>query len=306
MKLSQTLANATQTVMIYGPPNTGKTELVGGLSSDYDLIWFDLDNGADTLRKLPLSQQERIEHIALRDTRSYPIGIETCLKVIKGGPCDICEAHGKVACSLCKRDNSPTTHVQLSTLGSGGIAVFDSTTQLVNSAIAHITKGQPDDYKLNYDDWGNLGKLMDIFFSHIQQANFNVVCISHETEAEMEDGKMKIFPVGGTRNYSRNVARFFGHVVHCNIKGNKHTFSSSTTSILNTIAGSRLDVAIEKMEKASLLPIFKSSPTGAAIGPTPNKSVASQTTGPQTNGQVAASRLAGLVAARAAGTGEKK
>lgn len=277
-KLSQVAKSATHTVLVYGPPKVGKTELVGQLSEAFNLIWFDLEKGAATLYKLPLEQQEKIELISLPDSRSYPIAIETMLKVIKGNPCIIDEETGKVV--LKEAEGKTYTRVNLNELTPDTIVVVDSLTQLTNSAIAHITKAQPDDYKMQYDDWGNLGKLMDIFLSHVQQAKFNVVCISHETEAELEDGKVKIVPTAGTRAFSRNTAKYFGHVIYCQVANKKHSFSSSTTSLLNVVVGSRTDVATEKMERPSLIPIFKNAPQ---IQPTP-----------QSNGQKSVGQLSAL------------
>ena len=258
MKLTHAPKSSTQSVLVYGPPKCGKTQLVGQLATKYNLIWFDLEQGSATLFKLPPEAQERVELIKLPDSRSYPIAIETCLKVIKGNPVVIDEATGKVLAPGAKQQEDRTyVEVNLNSVGSDTIVVFDSLTQLTNSAISHITKNQPDDYKLNYDDWGNLGKLMDIFLSHIQVAKFNVVCISHETEAEMEDGKNKIVPVAGTRNFSRNAAKYFGHVVYCQVQLKKHQFSSTTTSLLNVISGSRTDVNVDKMTEPSLIPIFE-------------------------------------------------
>lgn len=277
-KLSQALKASTQSVLVYGPPKVGKTQLVGQLATKYNLIWFDLEKGSATLFKLPPEAQERVELVSLPDSRSYPIAIETCLKVIKGAPCVIDNETGKVLATGAKRvEGKEYTEINLNALGPDTIVVFDSLTQLTNSAIAHITKNQPDDYKMAYDDWGNLGKLMDIFLSHVQQAKFNVVCISHETEAELEDGKVKIVPTAGTRAFSRNTAKYFGHVIYCQVSNKKHTFSSSTTSLLNVVVGSRTDVETEKMTEPSLIPIF--APSAPAVN--------------QSNGQVAASQLAG-------------
>jgi len=134
--------------------------------------------------------------------------------------------------------------------------VFDSLTQLTNSAIAHITKTQPEDYKLNYDDWGNLGKLMDTFLSHVQQAPFHIVCISHETEVEMEDGKNKLVPTAGTRNFSRNTAKYFDEVCYCEVKNRKHVVGSSTIYSGNILTGSRSGSSLESAANPSLIPIF--------------------------------------------------
>lgn len=261
-KLNTVKHSTTHGVMIFGAPKTGKTELVGKLSQYFNLIWVDLENGYETLLKLPEEWQARIELIRLPDTRSYPIAIETVLKMVKG-PVDICEKHGKVACMICKRTGDTVTHVDLNSLGQDTIVVFDSATQLTNSAISNITKDKADDYKLAYDDWGNLGKLMDIFFSHLQQANYNRVVISHEVEAEQEDGKNVLVPVGGTRNFSRNVAKYFDHVIYAQRKNRKHVFASSTTYATNVLTGSRTDVVLDDDPAATLLSIFKPGVVGS-------------------------------------------
>lgn len=276
MKLTQVAKMATHRILVYGPPKSGKTELVGNLAEKYKLLWLDLENGWVTLTKLPEAWQENIELIQIPDTRSFPMAIETVLKVIKGGPVDICEYHGKVGCMLCKKDGKPTAHVHLDAMQPDTILVIDSLTQLTNSAIANITKDKPDDYKLQYDDWGNLGKLMDIVLSHIQQAHYNVVCITHETEAEMEDGKAKIVPTAGTRNFSRNTAKYFDHVVYAEVKNKKHTFGSSTTYGLNMVTGSRTDVVLEKAAAPRLLDIFDGKVSVLApVAATPDAGVVS-------------------------------
>lgn len=261
MKLTLKALSPIHRVLIYGPPKTGKTQLAGSLAEFKKILWFDLENGYATLLKFPEEWKERIEIISIPDTRSFPVAIETCLKVIKGGKVDICEEHGKVGCPLCKKEGKDFSTVELNALGSDTVVVFDSLTQLTASAIAHITKGQPDDYKLDYSDWGNLGKLMEIFLSHIQQANYNVVCISHETEAELEDGKTKLVPVAGTRAFSRNTAKYFDHVVYAEVKNKKHNFYSSTTSASNLNTGSRTGISLESIVDSPLITLFRDPPT---------------------------------------------
>ncbi len=227
-KLSTKKVSQTHRVILFGGPKTGKSLIAGRLAEFYKLIWFDLENGHEVLFQLSPEQQENIELIEIPDTRSYPIAIETILKVVKG-PVSICEAHGKCSCMICIKLKADTTDIDLLSLSHDHVVVFDSLTQLSNSAIAFITKSQPDDYKLDYDDWGNLGKLLDIFLSHIQQAGYNVIVISHEVEAETEGKKRTLVPVGGTRNFSRNIAKYFDHVVYAERKNRKHVFSSSST-----------------------------------------------------------------------------
>jgi len=266
-KLSTKKHSATHRCIIFGAPKAGKSLLAAKLAEYYNIIWVDMENGHETLFQLPEEWQDNIELINLPDTRSFPIAIETCLKMVKG-PVEICEEHGKVGCMICKKAMSITTNadssefftsVDLNSLDNNTVVVFDSLTQLSNSAIAHITKGESDEYKLNYDDWGNLGKLLDIFLSHLQQARYNVIVISHETEAETEGKKKTLVPVGGTRNFSRNVAKYFDHVIYAERKNKKHVFSSSTTYATTVLTGSRTGVALEdsKEGEGSLLQIFK-------------------------------------------------
>lgn len=276
-RLTNMKVSATQRVIVFGAPKSGKSLLAAKLAEYFNLIWVDMENGYETLFQLPSEWQERVEVISLPDTRGYPIAIETCLKMIKG-KVDICEEHGKVSCMLCRKELelfkkagheradaneafNLFTRVDLPSTPADTIVVFDSFTQLSSSAIAHITKGKPDDYKLDYDDWGNLGKLLDIFLSHLQQANYNVVVISHEVESETEGKKKVLVPVGGTRNFSRNIAKYFGHVIYAERKNRKHVFSSSTSYSTTILTGSRTGIILEQDKdstvEASLLQIFK-------------------------------------------------
>ena len=256
MKLSEKKRSSTHRVLVFGAPKSGKTELVGVLSSAFNLLWFDLENGYATLLKLPKEQQERIEIISIPDTKVFPIAIETMLKVITGAALSICDNHGKVACQLCKKDNAPETRVCLNELSEDTIVVVDSITQLANSAMNHLTKTQPDTYKPEWSDYRNQGQLLDKFLSQAQQAKFNIVCITHEVETEMEDGRKKLVPVAGTTNFSRNTAKYFDDVVYCEVKNRKHAFASSTTYAGNILTGSRSGMEIEKDDVPTLLKIF--------------------------------------------------
>lgn len=279
MKLTDKAPSATQRVIVYGAPKSGKTQLVSTLSAHFNLIWFDLENGYATLLKLPEAQQQRVDLICIPDSRTFPIAIETMMKVILGLPVQICDAHGKVKCAICQKEGASYTEVELNKVSAQTIVVVDSLTQLSNSAIANITKNQPDDYKMDYDDWGNLKTLVEKFLSQVQAAKYNVVCISHEEEVKFEDGRAKIVPVCGSSKSSRNTAKYFDHVVYCELKNKKHVAASSTTFSNSVLTGSRTDIRIEDTPEASLLSIFT---TAKAT--------------PETNGEVAMTALQKLSA----------
>lgn len=277
-KLSAVKKSKAQRMVIYGAPKSGKTELAARLATKYKLLWFDLENGSATLMKLSEDAQENIELIQLPDTRSYPIAIETMLKVIRGTEVFICDDHGKVGCPLCKKEDKSTTRVCLNELVDKvdeWIVVVDSLTQLANSAMAHITKNLGDEYKYEWDDYRKQGTLMDKFLSDVQQARYNIVCITHETETEMDDGKKRLVPVAGTANFSRNTAKYFDHCIRTEVKNKKHVFGSSTDFSVTALTGSRTDVAIEKQKEGeqSLFAFFDSTPnvSQAVVSPSIDK-----------------------------------
>lgn len=322
MKMSQAPRGQRQSVLLFGPPKSGKTLLAGRLAEKKNIYYVGMENGHATFEQLPMDWQDRIELILLPDNRSFPIAIETCLKIVRGTAFNVCEEHGKIDCALCKKAQAPSLRVAFNELGPDDVVIYDSLTQLTQSAIAHITKTQPDDYKMQTDDWGNLSKLMEIFCSHIQTAKYNVICISHESEVEMEDGKNKIVATAGSRNFSRNTAKYFGHVIYCEIGIGKHKFTSSTTAKPTVLTGSRTNILMEKMDVPTLESIFAGQTKGTSTDATGEFEISGadrangigaegneQQVGAvaETNGQVAAgslSSLAALLAAKRAAGGK--
>jgi len=271
MKMLNTLsATDNPSVMLFGAPFTGKSLLASKLAEHFKLIYIDMENGKDVMFQLPEEWQKRIQLISLPDTSAWPIAIETCLKLVKI-PVSICDEHGKIGCLSCKKaelglideigkeaaHDEYFSDIDLNNVDENTIVIFDSATQLTSSAISHITRKQSDDYKLEFDDWGSLAKLMDIFFSHIQNARYKRIVISHLVETKGDDKKALIFPVAGSKNFSSNVCKFFDNVVYLELKNNKHKAGSTTTYANNVMTGSRAGVALEDMDEATLLSIFK-------------------------------------------------
>lgn len=251
--------------IVFGPPKSGKSLVVGKLAEHgFNLYWFDLEQGRKVLYQLSRPAQERINIFNIPDIKDYPIAIETCLKVVefkKVKPLKICDTHGKVDCALCiKTPNAPFSELDFKLLTNKDILVFDSLTQLSNSAITQIMKGRDELAKPEWEDFRNQGVLLDKFLGNIQNAPYHVIVISHESAVEMQDGKEKLVPVCGTRNFSRNTAKYFDEVIYMDIFNKRHRANSSTTAVTDVLTGSRSGATLEKNPEASILELF----TGAS------------------------------------------
>lgn len=262
MILTEKQSSATERVCVYGGPKSGKSLLVGKLAEKYKLIWLDNEQGWGVLRQLPVEWQKNINIISIPDSKTFPIAAETWMKIIKGDKVEVCQDHGKVSCAICRKENKLFEPLELKSTPADTIVVFDSLTQLSQSFIAHITKNQADDYKLEYDDWGNLKVLIEKFLSQVQVAPYNIVCITHEEETEFEDKKKRIVPVSGSSKSSRNTAKYFDHVVYVEVKNKKHVAGSGTDYGMSIVTGSRMGVKLEIKTEPSLLDIFTSWKSG--------------------------------------------
>jgi hypothetical protein len=265
-KLSSSTLRKAIHILIYGDPKTGKSELAGELARyGFTLWYFDFENGSMTLfRSIPKEFHDQVNIFQIPDTKDFPIAIETVLKILKPGKHEICDKHGKVLCPICKDPKTSGTFSVFNNLelGEKDIVIFDSVTQLSNSAMNHIGKGKEDTWKPEWDNFRAQGQMLDRFLSTIQNAPYHVICITHGTEIETNDGKNKIVPIAGSRNFSRNTAKYFDEVVYMEIFNKKHRAASSTTYGLNILTGSRSRTAVEDVQKANLdarltlLPIF--------------------------------------------------
>lgn len=261
-KLPETQASSAHHLCVYGDPKTGKSTLVSKLAeAGYNLIWVSVDKGHSVLYKLPQAAQERIDLIRLPDTRDFPVGIDTCLKIATGAKLKICDIHGQVDCSHCKRTlNSAWSEVHCRAHDNNTIIVFDNISQVADSAMNFATEGKPDGYKSGYDEFRLQGFLMNKFLTDLQQADFHSICIAHVCETTMEDDAKKLLPWIGSVPFSRQAGKYFDHMIYMNVKNKKHIAGSSTVFDMRAVTGSRTDVVIEKDEgKApSLVPIMKS------------------------------------------------
>lgn len=268
MNLDEYATDTRTKVLVYGPPKSGKTALVGKLADHYKLHFFDLENGIKTLLNpamLAPIHRRNINVITIPDHRLYPIAIDTLRAVFRGGLQKICTNHGKVNCPICAKDkDAKHSEIDLSKLGAEDILVIDSMSQLARSAmnkatLKDISKPGGEDYKATFADYAMQGALMEQILSVIQVIDINICVISHEVDIEKSETKEKLVPVAGTRNFSATVAKYFDSVVYCTIVNKSHRAFSSSVYSPSIVTGSRLPIDIDTAKEGgiSLLPLFK-------------------------------------------------
>lgn len=260
MKLNELAIRDPQHVMAFGESGSGKSTLVSLLAEMFHLIWISCDNGHSVLYKLPQEVQDNIDIIVIPDTRDAPFAYDTVKKLLKGKFTEVCHMHGIVNCTTCREHKLEFSSYEFNALDpTKDIVVIDHMTSVSDSCKNLITKGKPEDYKLQLDDWGSLRFFMTNLLKDIQAARFNVVCIAQAEEVMMEDKSKKLNPAIGSSEFTKLTGQYFDHIVFMNILNRSHKAGSSTTYQTNIITKSRFDVAIENMEKPSLVPFFDGS-----------------------------------------------
>lgn len=260
MKLSDYSQTTKTKAIVFGAPKSGKTALVGKLAERFKLHWFDLENGVKTLLNpaiLAPQYRDNINVISIPDHRLYPVAIDTVREVMRGGPKKICQAHGKINCPLCAKSGAAVTEINILDFGPDDILVIDSLTQLSNSAmnratLKEISKPGGEEYRATYGDYTMQAALLDQVLSFVQVVDVNIVVISHETDCETVEGKERIVPVAGTRNFSRTVAKYFDTVVHCTMVNKQHRAFASTSYSPTILTGSRQPIAVDELKGAEL------------------------------------------------------
>ncbi len=248
---AQPMPEPPQSLLVYGAPKTGKTTLVCQLARKYKVIWVDTEHGFQTIfGALPKEYWENLHPIIVDDSQEVPRAARMLTKVFRQKSLmKICKLHGDVACPLCV---TKTDHFLLdpTKLDTSWVLVVDSLTQLSDSALNHVVgfSGELVFKKKEYTHWDNQGLLLRGILTAQQRMKCHTAFISHEAELEQVDGTNKITPVGGTRNFSLTIARYFDHVVYLSIRNKKHCISSTTISDVRVQAGSRNQVDVKNVD----------------------------------------------------------
>lgn len=250
------LIQPNHSILVYGPPKSGKTELVATairIPEIARVFWFDIENGIETILGMGLTDEEmeKVTVIKIPDTRDKPEAIATMLKAFSSKiPVTICEQHGTINCVDCKKAGKNAITWLISSLTHNDLVVIDSGSQLADSAMAALCLGKDDMFKPGWDEYGIQGKWLGDILSVIQAAtNTNFVVITHEMCIENDEKKDVFYPLMGTKAFCMKVGKYFGTVVYVHKKLNKHVAGSSSTYLGDRITGSRVRAVIEKKDQ---------------------------------------------------------
>ena len=261
--------NAPKKVLLYGMSKTGKTLQAMKLAeAGYNIKFIGGENGHLVGKQLTQEAQKRVDVIQLPDTVTNPCMMQALAHLFKGGEFKPCIEHGLNKCMVCIGASKPFNYLKIADCGPKDIIVLDSMTQWGNSILAHMALKQSEDWTPEWEHWRKQGAILDMGLGVIQNSTKNWIVITHEIAHENQAGDEKIFPMAGTRNFSRNAAKYFDTVVYCEVVNGKHVFASRTTYKNKVVTGDRMGVQTEGSDKG-LLPIFEADlsgnkPTGSA------------------------------------------
>lgn len=228
----------THRVMLFGAPGTGKTWSIGKLAETHKLWYFSLENGHRTLLNpecVAPKYRKNVTIIPMQDSPETPIVCSSLDTFFKKGHGEFCEQHGRNSCALCAKLPSYTpTKLEIPKLTDRDILIFDSLTQWEASISFYLTRETDGEVQRSgdkvFDYYRKLALYLNRSLSRIQLiSNTSIIVISHETDTSNVEGKEKIVPAGGSRNFARNNARYFDSVFYFYKENKKHKVASKST-----------------------------------------------------------------------------
>jgi nucleoside-triphosphatase THEP1 len=269
MDASNISLNHAKKILVYGPPFTGKTELVAKIAEKKRVHWFDLEEGIGSVLTSPRVQKawlKNINYFKICDTPEEPLAIDVLISMSKGRV-ELCDTHGKLSCRDCTIKKASKSTLDMSSITNNDVIVIDSLTQLSNSAMNRAMK--EDIAKYNYDaspDWDDYekqGLVLNKLMSFIQALPCSVVCITHDTIVNPGKPNARTIPLIGTTNFSRNAPRFFDTIAYTSIVNGTFRVTAIANGIGGTLTGCRYNTDWKESASANLLSILDLETSGA-------------------------------------------
>ena len=263
--------SSSHAILIYGDSGCGKTRLAATAATIPALnkiYYIDLENGSDTILNMGLPDEalKKIQLYKICDTRKDPHAMSTMLKIFSAREdISLCEEHGRINCLECTRAKKPTQIFNLTKMTHNDLVIIDSGSQLADCGVNALLKGQPEDAILQIQEWGTVNNWLKSILQTVQAGRYtNVVVLTHVLYDEEYSGtginktliRTKIYPLMGTKTFSTQVGKYFGTIVHLEVKNKKHVGGSSTVYALNTQTKSRLGIKVENANEITMSEIL--------------------------------------------------
>ena len=271
LKKKRDEVSSSHAILIYGDSGCGKTRLAATAATIPALnriYYIDLENGSDTILNMGLPDEAlgKIQLYKICDTRKDPHAMSTMLKMFSAREdISLCEEHGRINCLECTRTKKPTQIFNLTKMTHNDLVIIDSGSQLADCGVNALLKGQPEDAILQIQEWGTVNNWLKSILQTVQAGRYtNVVVLTHVLYDEEYSGtginktliRTKIYPLMGTKTFSTQVGKYFGTIVHLEVKNKKHVGGSSTVYALNTQTKSRLGIKVETANEITMSEIL--------------------------------------------------
>ena len=271
LKKKRDEVSSSHAILIYGDSGCGKTRLAATAATIPALnriYYIDLENGSDTILNMGLPDEAlgKIQLYKICDTRKDPHAMSTMLKIFSAREdISLCEEHGRINCLECTRAKKPTQIFNLTKMTHNDLVIIDSGSQLADCGVNALLKGQPEDAILQIQEWGTVNNWLKSILQTVQAGRYtNVVVLTHVLYDEEYSGtginktliRTKIYPLMGTKTFSTQVGKYFGTIVHLEVKNKKHVGGSSTVYALNTQTKSRLGIKVENANEITMSEIL--------------------------------------------------
>lgn len=133
-------AEAYKSLCVYGPPVTGKTEMVVSLLKAGHVVWYiDLDRNTAPFEAASPEVLKNLRYLRISDNHVTG-NIVTSLNALKVGKLVVCQDHGVFQCPVCKKAEPPRPMLEfnLGMMGRGDILVLDSFSVVHGSVLRKV------------------------------------------------------------------------------------------------------------------------------------------------------------------------
>lgn len=272
--------SSVESILIFGPSGTGKT-VEAATIAHYEpikrIIYLDGEKSTDSINPPPKGlltpeQTAKFDIYHLRDIlgneakaagsdvysipaiKSEPRFAQSVLNFLGATSREV-YYHPVTATILTDKKPGCESLPSWLGMGPGDALVIDTLSQLAVSLHALVQLKYRHAHGMQ--DWGVVAQLLNTILSRFQNPHTSVVCVTHIIEQEkigVREGM--VYPLVGSKNYSVNAAKYFGHTVLANPNDNRFRFYTTLKNPAGAYARSRRHVDLSKQSNPSLATLF--------------------------------------------------